>query len=170
MSLFTKHFLLAGCFLALCLVHATSHAKEDAPIGGQLKGNGTYGVAGCGLGSMVFGAQPGMIQVLAATTNGTSGTQTFGISSGTSNCDVPGTRNGKQASAVPYIEANQMALSNDISRGEGATLNQLTRFYGHPLTPKMGKLLQQHYADIFPTLHVKADHVEDTLKTLLAKQ
>ena len=36
-----------------------------------------YGTAGCGLGSMLFGNQKGMVQVLAATTNGISGNQTF---------------------------------------------------------------------------------------------
>ena len=42
---------------------------------------------GCGLGSMAFEGNDGLIsQVSAATTNGTSGNQTFGITSGTSNC------------------------------------------------------------------------------------
>src|SRR5205823_3826374 len=44
-------------------------------------GKSTYGLAGCGLGSMLFGDQKGMIQILAATTNGTFGSQTFGITS-----------------------------------------------------------------------------------------
>ena len=40
---------------------------------------------GCGLGSMAWRGQKGVVpQVLAATTNGFFGTQTFGISSGTS--------------------------------------------------------------------------------------
>ncbi len=60
-------------------------AAANAAGAGALKGNGTYGVAGCGLGSMVFGNQEGGIQVIAATLNGT-GIQTFGITSGTSNC------------------------------------------------------------------------------------
>ncbi len=47
-----------------------------------------YGDAGCGLGSMLFGNSPGKgSQILAVTTNGT-GMQSFGISSGTSNCDA----------------------------------------------------------------------------------
>ena len=36
---------------------AQSKAQEDVEKG--LKGTGKYGVAGCGLGSMAFGAQPG---------------------------------------------------------------------------------------------------------------
>jgi len=39
-----------------------------------------YGMAGCGLGAMLFGHENSTgKQVLAATTNGTFGTQTFGI-------------------------------------------------------------------------------------------
>lgn len=40
--------------------------------------------AGCGLGSMIIQENTKVMQVLAATTNGT-GVQTFGISTGTSN-------------------------------------------------------------------------------------
>lgn len=42
---------------------------------------------GCGLGSMVFAGKRGTVyDVLAATTNGTSGNQTFGMSTGTLGC------------------------------------------------------------------------------------
>src|SRR5512145_696073 len=52
-----------------------------------LKGTGTYGAAGCGLGSMVFGNQPGFFQLLAGTTNHIIFfNQFFGITFGTSNC------------------------------------------------------------------------------------
>src|SRR5690348_10000976 len=61
------------------LSSATGTAAANTNLAG-------YGVAGCGFGSMLFGKQPGFIQVLAATTNGTFGSQTFGISTGTSNC------------------------------------------------------------------------------------
>src|SRR5437868_47659 len=48
---------------------------------------GGYGMAGCGLGSLLFGpVNEPFAQVLAATTNATFATQTFGITSGTSNC------------------------------------------------------------------------------------
>ena len=48
-----------------------------------------YGAAGCGLGSFVFGDNNSWwAQTLGATTNGTSGSQTFGITTGTSNCDA----------------------------------------------------------------------------------
>jgi len=43
---------------------------------------------GCGLGSVIFKGQDALLfQILAVTTNGTSGNQTFGITTGTLNCD-----------------------------------------------------------------------------------
>lgn len=48
-------------------------------------------VGGCGWGSKLFDGQQGVApQVLAVTTNGTSGNQTFGITSGTSGCSQDG--------------------------------------------------------------------------------
>jgi len=45
----------------------------------------SFGMAGCGLGSMLIQSN-GKEQIFVATTNGSSGSQTFGITSGTSNC------------------------------------------------------------------------------------
>ena len=67
--------------LAVSPALAQSQTEEDVKKG--LKGTGKYGTAGCGLGSMAFGDQPGGIQILAATTNGILGNQTFGITFGT---------------------------------------------------------------------------------------
>ena len=63
------------CLLGLGLFLTSASAMADG-----------YGPAGCGLGSMIFEPDSGFTQVFAATTNGTSGNQTFGITSGTSNC------------------------------------------------------------------------------------
>src|SRR3954464_7446787 len=68
---------------ALVLAAGAAHADADVTVSGT---KSTYGTAGCGLGSLVFGDQKGAIQILAATTNTTFGTQTFGITTGTSNC------------------------------------------------------------------------------------
>ncbi len=49
--------------------------------------NAAYGMAGCGLGSILFGETENRGgQILAATTNGIYGNGTFAMSSGTSNC------------------------------------------------------------------------------------
>lgn len=82
-----------------------------------------YGMAGCGLGSVVFGDKPGMVQVFAATTNGVSGNQTFGISTGTLNCG----ESGKSAKADQFIEVNKTALETDMARGQGEALTSLSQ-------------------------------------------
>ena len=78
---------------------------------------------GCGLGSLVIKNQNTVVlQVLAATTNGTSGSQTFGITSGTSNCDKPSNfvSNDK---LNQFVAQNMDELAMDISAGQGETLN-----------------------------------------------
>lgn len=69
---------LVIAMLALGLI-STASAKE-------------YGPAGCGLGTEVIfqDANEWHEHVLAATTNGTSGNQTFGMTSGTLGCDTDG--------------------------------------------------------------------------------
>lgn len=66
-----KKFLAAAAFVAA--FSASSAFAVDS--------------TGCGLGSMIFRGQRGLVpQILAVTTNGSFGTQTFGISTGTSGC------------------------------------------------------------------------------------
>src|ERR1700722_2615209 len=105
----------------LMLLPLTSQARE-------------YGDAGCGLGNLLMKKDN---QVLAATTNGTSASQTFGISSGTSNCVDAGTVR-KEAKVQLYIEANKLTLAKDISRGSGeslSTLEHLLDCSGKPVGP-----------------------------------
>lgn len=83
-----------------------------------------YGMAGCGLGSQVMGKEGN--QILAATTNGT-GTQTFGISSGTSNCV---TATEQTAMIRNFIEANYASLVTDMAKGQGDSVKTLSNFYG----------------------------------------
>lgn len=113
--------LLMISLLALIpTVGMAQKAGKKQSLHDQFSGQG-YGMAGCGLGSIVFGNKPGMIQVVAATLNGT-GYQTFAISSGTSNCSEPGVF----ARTTEYINTNKVALENDIVRGEGETLASLS--------------------------------------------
>lgn len=105
----------------------------------------SYGMAGCGLGSVVFGDQKGFIQIAAATTNGTFGTQTFGITSGTSNC-VEG-----EGDVSYFIETNRPALKNDIAKGHGETLTSLAQLYKCGSTESFYSALKTNYSSIFST-------------------
>ncbi len=108
-----------------------------------------YGEAGCGLGSVVFGNSKGFTQIFASTTNGTFGSQTFGISSGTSNCG------GLGREAVAFIEINKASLQNDISKGFGETVISLSEIYGCKKTESFGRALQKNYKEIFKSNDAK---------------
>jgi hypothetical protein len=127
---------------------------------------GDYGSAGCGLGSLLFDASNGFTQVFAATTNGTFGTQTFGITSGTSNCDGAGYSPG---GAAAFIQTNRAALAKDAARGKGATITGLTDLAGCKSSKAVGKKLQKSFTQIFssPTLTDQqvSQSVIDTLRS-----
>ncbi len=125
---------------------------------------GPYGTAGCGLGSMLFNDDKGLVQVLAATTNGFFGTQTFGISTGTSNCAE--TAAGTKAAQI-FIEANREALAKDMSRGSGETIVNLSSIAGCANPVAVGAALQKNFKAIFPDENVSNESVvSSTLNTL----
>ena len=126
-----------------------------------------YGAAGCGLGSMVFGNKPGAVQILAATTNGTFASQTFGITTGTSHCD--GSLMGG-AGAKVFIEANKEALAKDISRGQGETLKNLASLAGCADPTAVGGALQKSFGAIFPSASTPAEAVSDSILQTLKSQ
>lgn len=85
--------------------------------------------AGCGLGSAVVfpDANEWHEHVLAATTNGTSGNQTFGMTSGTLGCEGA---NGPLKLAQAFIDDNMDQLALDVSKGQGETLAALAEVIG----------------------------------------
>jgi hypothetical protein len=123
-----------------------------------------YGTAGCGLGSIVFGNKPGIVQVLAATTNGTFGTQTFGITTGTSNCKDTAP---SVVSAKAFIQANREALAKDVARGQGETISSLSTLAGCKDDKAVGAALQQDFKQIFPTEKVTYIAVSDSVVSSL---
>jgi hypothetical protein len=159
---------MCKAWVALLAVIAlgTSAAAEDkkGSTESAIRGTkGRYGDAGCGLGSMAFGEQQGFVQILAATTNGLFGTQTFGISTGTSNCSG---LSSAQATRV-FIEANREALAKDISRGSGETIGTLTWISGCADSRAVGARLQKSFRAIFPNESVSNDAVTATVLSTL---
>lgn len=98
-------------------------------IGQAAEGAVGYGPAGCGLGSIVVGKEPGMGQVFAATTNGTSYSQVFGITSGTSNC-IPEHKAAAFKSQKMFIENNIASVAIEAAQGDGETLRALAATLG----------------------------------------
>jgi hypothetical protein len=90
---------------------------------------------GCGLGKLAwadFKNQKDIApQVLMATTNGTFGSNTFGISTGTSGC----TNSGKVMSehkVTMFASLNFENLTQDMARGEGEHLASLATLLNIP--------------------------------------
>ena len=122
-----------------------------------------YGSAGCGLGSVIIGGGAGFKQVFAATTNGTSGNQTFGISSGTLNCGASHSKKG----VANYIESNRDAFSKDAARGNGETIAALSELAGCNDAASVGNVLQQRYQTIFSSDAVSSEAViKQVIETL----
>jgi hypothetical protein len=145
--------------LIAALLSSTPALATDQTVA-ALKGTGTYGTAGCGLGSMAFGSQPGAIQILAATTNGLFANQTFGITTGSSNCGAGamaanGTRN--------FVEANREVLAKDLSRGQGETIGVLTWMAGCENSKAVGAALQSRYSTIIPSEQTSSQEIADKL-------
>jgi hypothetical protein len=122
-----------------------------------------YGAAGCGLGSMII-SSGGIVQIFAATTNATSANQTFGITSGTSNCDDTEAGGG---SARVFVQANRVALAKDISRGSGETIDNLAVLAGCNDSKAVGATPQHNFRTIFPDASVSSDQVTDSILTTL---
>lgn len=85
--------------------------------------------AGCGLGTAVVfkDANEWHEHVLAATTNGTSGNQTFGMTSGTLGCEAA---NGPLAGVQTFMDNNMDQLAMDVAKGQGETLAALAEIVG----------------------------------------
>jgi len=86
--------------------------------------------SGCGLGKKLFEGQKGLIpNILAATTNGISGNQTFGMTSGTSGCDADAVILNDKEQEV-FVAANLDNLSQDMAMGGGQYLQSMAVLMG----------------------------------------
>jgi hypothetical protein len=88
-----------------------------------------YGMAGCGLGAIALGNSKGIIQVVATTLNASSGSQTFGITSGTSNC-AGSAESAAIQTQKDFIANNLAPLSKEMAQGKGETLSAFTHTLG----------------------------------------
>ncbi len=123
---------------------------------------------GCGLGSMAWRGQSGLIpQVLAVTTNGLFGSQTFGISTGTSGCDPNGRiTGGTQKMFLTFLENNMEQFAFDASRGEGETLYTIAGILNVPVTD-VASVSKAHFNTIFSSEDVEVVAVAEEMLTLL---
>ncbi|RJX70156.1 DUF3015 domain-containing protein [Vibrio sinensis] len=126
---------------------------------------------GCGLGTMIFDGKSGKVfKVLGATTNGTFGNQTFGITFGTLGCDGSGTITSSQKLAL-FIDGNMDNLARDIAKGEGETLATLSEVWGIQESDKaaFNTLAQDNFAEVFKSENVTSEEVFANLNNLVAE-
>ena len=123
--------------------------------------------AGCGIGSQLFAGQKGLVpNVLAATTNGISGNNTFGMSSGTLGCNQNDT---VTAAADTFLDANMERVARDMSTGEGEALETLATLIGVDAADKAAfyTVSQSNFKTIFSRDDVSSLEVMTSLKAAM---
>ncbi len=149
-----KKILLASVFGGMMMFSAGANAVDST---------------GCGLGSMAWRGQSGRVpQILAATTNGLFGTQTFGITFGTSGCDPNGRiTGGTQKMVLAFLENNMEQYAMDAARGQGETIDTLAGIMNVD-SEKLGEVSKQNFAFLFPDQDVQAVDVTLNLFTIMS--
>lgn len=120
---------------------------------------------GCGLGSQVIKDDSSAIMfALQATTNGTSGNQTFGITSGTSGCKK--TKFVMNERAQEFVAANMDVLSKEIARGYGESVDTLAELLKVEDKALFAMSLQANYNKIYTSKNVEMSQVLDNIATM----
>ena len=129
---------------------------------------------GCGLGKLAwmdYGGQKQIApQVMMATTNGTFGSQTFGISSGTSGCTNDGViiKNKHLNMASRAFES----LAEEMAQGRGEHLASLATLLGVPeeAQPDFFALVQENYTLLVGPNHTTAVTMLRALQASMAER
>ncbi len=146
-------------FMSVSLLAASSFAA------GTIRDN-----CGCGLGTMALGDNPPtLISELGATfLNGLFGTQTFGITSGTSECERPADF-ASNARIQQYVADNIDQLAADIAVGQGESLNALADLMSVQANDRAALYtsLQSNFDNIFTTSAVSSTDVVKNLDKVI---
>lgn len=118
---------------------------------------------GCGLGTIIIKDQSTVaMQMLATTSNGTSGNQTFGITSGTLNCSKPA-RFVSNDKLNTFVADNMDSLAMDISAGQGETLSTVAKMMNVKDTEAFGAKLKANFSNIYASTDVNSANVIDSI-------
>jgi len=138
-------------------MHSGTHAAHKSGAYSR-----PYGMAGCGLGTLVMDKRSS--QVLVATTNGT-GFQTIGITLGTSNC-VDEATSQVADKMDKYIHINKIQLAGDVAKGNGETIVALSEVIGCQSSQNLGSALKANYRDVFAN-DFTTNEVTDSIITVI---
>jgi len=145
----------------LLMIGALSLGLASAAFAGNMRDN-----VGCGLGTTLLGEQQDsvLMEVLAATINGTSGNQTFGITSGTLGCKKP-TKMASNDKLNKFVADNMDQLAMDISAGNGEALNSLAEILKVPQNKRADfyAKLKANFSKIYASNKVEAADVIDNI-------
>ena len=97
-----------------------------------------------------------------AVTSNVTGSQTFGITTGTSNCAKPNNfvSNDK---LNRFVSENMDELAMDISSGKGETLSTVAKLMNVENTPEFSAKLQANFSTIYSSENVTSATVIDSI-------
>jgi hypothetical protein len=148
--------LMKKIFAGLILISASTIANAGA-AGGD----------GCGWGQALFEGKSGPgAHIMGATTNATSGNNTFGMTSGTNGCSTDGTLTYGGKNVVSSIMDE---FSEDVARGNGEALNTVAVVYGVDQQDRatFAKVMHENFTTLFPNENVTADDMMASIEKLM---
>lgn len=122
---------------------------------------------GCGLGTIAWEGQSGVVpQVLAVTTNGTFGNQTFGITTGTLGCKTDGV---VSLPIAMFAGSNMDRIARDMSTGEGEALETLAELIGIEAVHRDAfyRVTRENFSVIFHSSDITAEQMLDALHQVM---
>jgi hypothetical protein len=130
---------------------------------------GNHPMAGCGLGYVLFGNEKNesIMQILAATTNGTSGNQTFGMTSGTSGCTADGAVKFVKEAEV-FAEVNLDTLRREMSVGDGEFVRTFASLIGSKDVDSTLGMFKANYETLFPSASTSSGEFMAALSGVLS--
>ena len=117
---------------------------------------------GCGLGAVIIKDDSSAVMLaLQATTNGTSGNQTFGITSGTLGCKK--TKFVMNERAEEFVASNMDTLAKEIAVGHGESVDTLAELLAVEDKALFASTLQANYNAIYTSQKVEMADVLDNI-------
>ena len=145
--MFNRKLWLAAAVLGLA---AAAHA-------------GSQNDGGCGLGSMMFPENKPVHQIVAATTNGSFGNQTFGITTGSLGCTSGGLLKAGKERQV-FVATNFRAIQREMAAGKGQYVASLASLMGCGAnTEKFVNFSKARYEVLFPSANTTPNALLESL-------
>jgi len=123
---------------------------------------------GCGVGTQIMEGEQGLLpHLLGSFTNGIT-FQPISLTFRWMGCDARGTVTA-DAQLRKFASDNIDGLSHDMATGGGERLDALAEVMGvaDADRPALGRLVQSHFEDLFPTAETTSGEVLETLDRLM---